>query len=189
MKENQNFKQSLMGIFEISIFMEKGFQRFENSAKSAMHSFIWPAITIPMALIVSIALSQGYSFSLLFILHSIRIISAFLLSLLLAFAFSKQLKRQNHFLKFLTIFNWFEVVMLALISPALILLTLGTPLEQIETYAVFVMLVGYLYSAYIITHSLRVPWQLGGFVSISFLFIDETTMKIMTYIRDILSGT
>ena len=91
--------------------------------------------------------------------------------------------------KYIIVQNWFELALLALIAPMLVCLSIGMPVEQVENYAVFITVLSYVYCGFILTYSLRIPWEMGGFIAVSFMFIDETAFDVLKFVRDTLFVT
>jgi hypothetical protein len=104
--------------------------------------------------------------------------------LLLVFFFCKKVNRLEFLYQYIIVQNWFEIALLALIAPIFILMGMGAPLEQFESYAIFITLLSYVYSGFILTHALRIPWEMGGFIAVSFLFIDQTGFDVIEFVRD-----
>ena len=179
-------KDHLLGIFEIFLFMPRGFENFSADTNTMIKSFIWPLIITPLVLLTIVMLSDGtYPAELLFLLHGSKIIISFIICLALTFIFCKSYDRLDFLYKYITIANWFELAMFALTAPILFCLSFDIATAQdMQTYALFVTLIYYVYAAYILTHTLRIPWEMGGFISISFMFVNETGMDIVNYLKD-----
>ncbi|MBX2834955.1 MAG: hypothetical protein KTR28_08295 [Micavibrio sp.] len=179
------FKSNLLGAFEIFLFMNSGFNRFSPSRSDMFKSFIWPLLILPLAVYGAIMLMGGDEpIIALALLHTLRMLIVFALSLGLIVVFCKQYERQDFFYKFITISNWFELIFFVLVSPILVLLMSGMSAESLQSYALFITIAAYAYSAYIITQSLRIPWQLGGCLSIGFLLLDQTGFDALIAIKD-----
>ncbi|MCB1721748.1 MAG: hypothetical protein H6860_02260 [Rhodospirillales bacterium] len=189
MFSKHELQQNLLGTFEISLFMRSGVERFEVGVDQVLRSFLWPLVALPIALIVTLFLSEGYSPWLLLILHSVRILLTYALSLILVFFFCKRVNRMEFLYKYIIVQNWFELALLALIAPMLVCLSIGMPVEQVENYAVFITVLSYVYCGFILTYSLRIPWEMGGFIAVSFMFIDETAFDVLKFVRDTLFVT
>ena len=64
---------------------------------------------------------------------------------------------------------------------------MGVSPETFEVYAVFVEIIGYVYSAFVITYCFKLPWEMGGFIAIVGLAINENLFDLTNYIRDTLT--
>jgi len=57
----------------------------------------------------------------------------------------------------------------------------------LKNYAIFITMLGYVYCAFVLTHTFRIPWEMGGFIAIVGLAIDQNMLEITTQIRDALT--
>lgn len=183
-------KNNLKGIFEIALFMPSGFERVEVSLQKMLRSFIWPLIIMPIALFTTVMLAdEGHPYSFLLIAHSLRMLIAFGLSLFVIIVFCRHYERMEHLYQYITTANWFEVALFVLVLPIFLLLTTGMfTVDQLSNFALFVTLVSYVYTGFIITHTLRVPWEMGGFLAIAFMMISETGYDVLEFVQSQLYG-
>ncbi|MGB4056488.1 MAG: hypothetical protein WBK77_00180 [Alphaproteobacteria bacterium] len=194
---------NLLGCFEIMIFMPRGVERFSSRREDAIKSFIWPAIFSPVALFAFSFHSTGFSLPLLMLLHGGRMLLETFLFLGVVYLFCRHCNRQENFYQVVTAGNWLEIPFFILVLPIVVSLVFsGSGLElgdgwttshyQIvgffATYSVFITLAGYVYTAFILTHILRLPWELCGAVAIFGLGIDETLMDATVMLRDYLAA-
>ncbi len=179
----QEIKENLHGSFEIILFMRRGVERFQNvSKKDAIKSFIIPVLFLPLVFAVLVKTSaDGYSIPFIISVHFVRIAVGVCVNLYILYFLTKQLNRQEHFCRFLVIANWISLFDIILVSPVLFFIFSGLDLSAIEPYAVFMTLVGYVYMAFIIKSSFRIPWELGGFAAIVGLAVDETLWDIIFF--------
>lgn len=179
-------KNNLMGCLEVFLFMPKGVHRFSNSRRDAYRSFVIPLVFLPFALMVIMALPDESSgpVSLILPLHISRIILAIVLFLTAVYFLAKQCGREEHFYQFLNVSNWSNVMGIFLVLPLVYGIFSGHDMAAYESYAVFVTIAGYIYSAFVLTHCFRLPWEMGGFIAIIGLAIDENLFTISHMIRD-----
>ena len=191
-------KRGLLGCFEISLFMREGIDRFADDKNAALRSFIWPLIFLPFVLFSFSYHSTGFSMPLLLSLHGVRMFVSFMLFLAVVYLVSKCYERQQHYLKFITVFNWLNIQSFIFALPILIALishsygvesyaSYDALVGNYESYAVFMSLLGYVYCAFVLTHTFRIPWELGGFVAIVGMAIDQTALDVVVYLRDYLA--
>lgn len=180
----QEIKQNIIGCLEIIIFMRTGVKRFQNVSRiSAIKSFLIPVALLPLVFAVLVVTSkEGYSVPFIISVHFLRIVVGAMIYLSLVYFLSKQLERQEHFCRFLVISNWLSLFDIVLVSPILFYIFTGADVTAIESYAVFITLVGYVYMAFIITHIFRVPWEMGGFLAIVGLAVDETMWDVLFFL-------
>lgn len=180
------WKNNLMGCLEVFLFMPNGVQRFSNSKRDAYKSFIIPVAFLPLTLMVIMALpdeSVGPA-SLLLPLHVVRIILAVVLFLTAVYFLAKQCDREEHFYQFLNVSNWCNIAGLILVAPIVYGVFSGQDMAAFEAYAVFITIAGYIYTAFILTHCFRLPWEMGGFIAIIGLAIDENLFTVTHMLRD-----
>lgn len=185
----KEIKQNLLGCLEIFLFMGKGVDRFSSDPKAVMKSFALPVALLPILTITFALMSGGYSVSALMSLHLARVALTFVLFIAAVYILSKQFDRAQHFQKFLIASNWFTVVSTIMILPIVIALLSGQDLGALQSYALFMTLAGYVYSAFIITHALRMPWEIGGLIAIIGLAIDQNMLDLTVYVRDLIAIT
>tara|TARA_R110001592_G_scaffold3525_24_gene20078 strand:+ start:5640 stop:6218 length:579 start_codon:yes stop_codon:yes gene_type:complete len=180
----QEMKQNLAGSLEIMIFMRRGIERFKNVSRAdAIKSFIIPVAFLPLVFTILILTSkEGHSIPFLLSVHFSRMVIGALIYLAIVYFLSKQLERQEHFCKFLVIINWTSFFDVILVSPIIFYVLTGGNPEDVEVFAVFMTLLGYVYLAFILTHTFRVPWEMGGFVAIIGLAVDQTMWDMIAFL-------
>lgn len=206
----KEIKQNLLGSFEIFLFMKQGVERFSSTKKSALKSFIIPAITLPLLVLIWILKSNNLTswddypagiYSLIWTLesdntpimlymtiHTTRIVLSILLSLTAIFLISKGLEKQKYFYKYITACNWFSIIPILLTTPIFLQPAFNITLfENIESYAIFISLAGYLFLGYIATQVFKIPWELGASTAILIMCIDETLLEAATLLKDFLA--
>lgn len=184
---SREIKNNLLGCFEVFLFMPSGIKRFSASKKSAVKSFIVPAILLPFVLYIMASMSVGFSANLLVPLHVGRIVISLALFFTIVYFLSKQFDRVEHFWRFITVTNWCEIIATILAVPILYGFISGQDLSSFESYAVFITIAGYVYSAFIVTHAFRLPWELGGFIAIVGLAVNENLLEVTAFVRDSLA--
>lgn len=180
----EEWKKNLLGCFEIVLFMPAGVQRFSKDRQDAIRSFLIPLIILPFTLMLFVLMSSGFSWSFILSLHFVRMVLTLLLFITAVYFLTKQFGRDRYFYQFLSAINWFNIPSLLLTLPILWGLMQGIEMSYFESYAVFVTLLGYVFSAFIITHAFRIPWEMGGFIAIVGLAIDQNLLDLALYVRD-----
>tara|TARA_R110002072_G_scaffold71113_3_gene170915 strand:- start:41 stop:610 length:570 start_codon:yes stop_codon:yes gene_type:complete len=183
----QEWKQNLLGCLEIFLFMPNGVERFSNTRGDAIKSFIIPLALLPIVMAVMVAMSAGFSITTLLSLHLIRMIVTIALFLSVVYFLSKQFERNQYFHRFLIVSNWSNIPGMIMTLPILAALIFGYDMAELESYAIFITIVGYVYSAFIITHCFRLPWEMGGFIAIVGLAIDQNLLDLTVYVRDMVA--
>lgn len=180
------WKAGLLGCFEVSLFMRQGMARFDDRAGSAVKSFLIPLVLSPLMLAVLIGFSSGYSFVYLLSLHSVRVAVTSCLFLAVVYLMTRQYGREAHFMRFVTVNNWMTIPSTLFLLPVVVCLGLGLDYSAYETYALFVTLAGYVYTAFVIAGCLRLPWEMGGFIAIMGLAIDQNALDLVRSLHSLM---
>ena len=81
-------------------------------------------------------------------------------------------------MRFVTVNNWMNIPSAILLFPVLVCLVLGVDRSAYENYALFITLVGYVYTGFIISKSFKLPWEMGAFIAIMGLAIDQHALDL-----------
>lgn len=185
MYTKEALKRNLLGCFEIVLFMRQGITRFNTTKSAALRSFLIPLVLSPVLLMLMALESNGTPFMLMITIHIPRTMVSIAAFLLVTYALMRQFNRDKHFYQFVTATNWLTVPITLFILPVVVMLLAGThTIAELESYAIFSVIFGYVLTAFVATHALRIPWELGGFVAIVGLCIDQTTLDIASLVRD-----
>ncbi len=179
--------QNLRGCLEIFLFMPKGFERFDVTPSKAIRSFFIPLALLPFILMIVVNMHDEFSPTLIVSLNLLRILFSIILFLTAVYFLTKQFDRHHHFYKFILISNWLNINALLMALPILFGMATGVPSDDFEVYAVFCEIIGYVYSAFVITYCFRLPWEMGGFIAIVGLAINENLFDLSNYARDLLA--
>ena len=178
----------LLGCFEITLFMKTGINRFPPEKRDAIKSFLVPLLLAPPTLMILVLKSPGYPVGLLFALHGARIILVTVLFLFLMYHFSKHLDRKNGFFQFVSVGNWMNIPVFLLLIPILVVLLTGGTIEgSIESYAIVITLLSYILTGFVATHTLRIPWEMGGAIAVISMFINQTSLQMVIDLRNYLT--
>jgi hypothetical protein len=190
-------RQALWGCFEIMLFMRSGVNRFSDTREDALRSFMWPVLFLPFAMVsVFLHPSDILSMPWLLLLHLGRMLVTLTLFLVIVYALTIHYGRQGFFFKFVNIFNWMNIPAFVLALPGFVLLgvfsfgagpfdSLGELIEYYRPFEILTILLGYVYLAFILTHALRIPWEIAGFIAIVNMCITETLLDMVLYISGI----
>jgi uncharacterized membrane protein len=184
MFSKEEIKRSLLGCFEILLFMPRGVERFGNDKGQMIRSFIVPFSMMPFVIAIVVNMFPEFPALLIASLVVFRGLLATILFFGIVYFMAKQMDRQEHFLRFLTIANWTNINGIVIAVPILIGLALGVDTSTFEVYAVFSEILGYVYGAFVMTYCLRIPWEMGGFISVVALAINQNLWALSDYIRD-----
>ena len=172
-----------------ALFMREGPERFGASWNEMLRSF-WIVLINMIISLYSLQFMaptepklEGLSLPLITSLYSGKTIIAVILGLLLTYAFAKYMKKMEYIFQYITSMNWAGLISTTLALPPLISVAAGFH-TWLEIYPVLIVfaLYGYAISAFIITRIFRVPWQLGGFLAICGMAINDTLFNILFWI-------
>ncbi len=180
------WKAGLLGCFEVSLFMREGMARFDDRPGSAIKSFLIPLILAPLLLSVLVGFSGGFSFTYLLTLHSARVAITSALFLAVVYYMTRHCGREAHFMRFVTVNNWMTIPSTLFLLPVVACLLMGLDASVYETYALFITLAGYVYTAFIIAGCFRLPWEMGGFIAIMGLAIDQHGLELTRHIHGLM---
>lgn len=182
MFSKQEWVSGLRGLLEIFLFMKQGTTRFDTSFSAAIRSLIFPAIFLPLSLIIIASMAKPEDFYQALFIHLIEILMAAMLFFGVVYGFSKQYERSDKFWHFVNVSNWANINGMIFIMPILIGILLGIEPRAFENYAIFVTIMAHVYNAFILTHVFRVPWEMGGFIAIVGLAITNEGMVAAEYL-------
>lgn len=188
MRKKHRTASALLGCLEITLFMPVGVERFRTSGKALAHSFIIPVI---VALISGLALlsvhSQselsGISSEFVFFVAISRAFVCLAVFLGVMYLIAQKLDKGEYFKRFVIINNWLCIPQLLMVLPILGLYHAGIhEWKSIQALLILTALYSYAYSAFMITHAFRIPWELAGSMAILSLAINETSMDALQWV-------
>lgn len=173
-------KSKLLSVFELSLFMVDGFNRFENDKKQFIYSFGVAFLSLPF-IILSIPYLREFKEDLLEIsvlTATIMMVVKYFFSIAVLTFFSyylcKLMKKKDRFFKFVTVTNWMTLTPLVLFIPFLILMMNGIYMyEQAYPFLVIVALYSYVLTAFVIRYVIDIPWELSVFFAICTMAINQ----------------
>lgn len=178
----QNLKSTLLGVFELSIFMPSFLTRFSDRREDAIRSFIFPAILYPL-----VAMAFAYNQSVrpdaaLMAAHALVTWGGMFLFYAIIHMLARAVKRDDFFWQTVNMLNCQSVITFVLLLPLVIPMVMhgekiGT--GGLTTYWLTVLLVGMAYKAFIIAHGLRLNLPLGGFLATVNLYISDISYKFL----------
>ncbi|MCB9985470.1 MAG: hypothetical protein H6864_07280 [Micavibrio sp.] len=145
-------------------------------------SFLIPFLTIiPTAELAKINpdfadKSYFWIFGMFFLLFGLS--SLFFYSI--SYACMVALERKQHFLTYITAFNWIGLTSLAINLPFFLLVYTGFySFEEMFNLFIFMVLFSCTYQAFMVTHLLRINWMLGAAIAIMSMLIDDGIHKLL----------
>lgn len=179
-------KQNLLGSLETVLFMRRGVERFADNASAMKKSFIVPALALPITLAMVLGahpedLGGGVA-NILIAIYSLRLVAYLGLFLGLVYMVAKKMDKLERFYRFATANNWLMLpAVLFMIAPVLGLITGHYSWAEIQPLVVMSTFYSFACTGFIITHIMRVPWELAGFAAITGLAIHQTSLDMMKW--------
>lgn len=182
-----------MGCLEIALFMKQGVERFSDGWGPMWRSFVLPIALIPLSFIAlsymqvdtpEIADKDFASIAGLFFGKWI-FTSALGLAILIAFA--KAYDRMDNVLKTITVGNWVGAFLSILFLPILFSLLSGeSSWADMYQFDILHSIYSYVVAAFVLTFTMKIPWELAGFLTILGLAINETSLDAVLWIAQLL---
>lgn len=177
--ERKTLKNTLIGCFEIFIFMRSAIDRFSDKCEDALKSFLFPVVLYPFSA-TTFYITQGHPGLGLMLTHGLIAWGGFLLSYLMLYAITRMIKRDQYFWQTINILNSASILGFFLMLPIYIpVLLLETSMQSLTNVWVFVILAGLAYSSWVLAHSLRLNLPLGAFLATLNLFISDMGFKLL----------
>jgi len=156
--------------------MKSGVQRFENTKEAALTSLLIPLILLLLISEISKINPVYADLNYLHILAktSILLVLSILIYYGASYACIVALERKQYFFQFITATNWLTLTSFAINAPFFMLVYYGAyTYQEMLNLFIFLMFFSVIYSAFMITHLLRINWMLGAALSIMSLLIDD----------------
>ncbi len=186
MFQKGEIKQALLGCLEIPLFMPQGAKRFRNDREAMVRSFgVLLLATIPFLLIMIPykPLEPGMesmSVQVITALYCLRSVLAIAFGIAFSFMFLRVLKKEDCLFRLITASNWLSVSAAVLTLPLAILLATGMQdWEALYPVMIVLSVYSYIWTAFLVTYVVKIPWELAGFFVIFGMFIDETLYDIL----------
>ncbi|MFN3701024.1 MAG: hypothetical protein ACK4VI_05830 [Alphaproteobacteria bacterium] len=180
-------RRNLMGCLEIALFMRSGVERFSMSYSGMKLSFIIPFLILPLSIATMIfahpnqELSAGsiHAIALIYGLRTVLYLAAFTG---IMYIMARKLNRMEGFTRFVTANNWLVLPAAILMLPLSLAFMGGYySWEQVYPMMVCFTLYAYAYTAFMATHALRLPVELGVFVSICSMAVHQTALDVVRW--------
>lgn len=187
MFDRAELKQNLMAMLEVALFMPNGVERYSPTKSAAMRSFIVPLLFMPLVVWIWIVRAEAEPVSAIIAVQLVRMIVTIGVFFGLVYLLSRQYGRQEHFFRFITASNWHELLGAILVLPVIVSILIGADMQGWENYAVFVQIMGYVYTGFIATHVFRLPWEMGGFVGVLALAVGQNMLDLGLYVQSLVT--
>jgi len=172
----QSFRQTLKGVGEIFVFMPAFVDRFSSDRRDAIRSFIYPMIFYPLILL-AFSNRNGITDPATLIFHALVSWAGLLAFYAIIWWSTAQTGRRDRFWLFVHVSNCQWILSMSIFLVGVV--GYNTAQGMFEQYWIFYLLVDLLYTAFNVTHTLKLPWQLGGFWAILNLFIADLGFRLI----------
>lgn len=187
--QQQYPKNSILGALELALFMKQGAQRFYGDINAMWRSFIIPFALMPLTFYM-LYLSQperpeiaGLGTSEMFGLFFAKGLLALVLCLGVIYVFAKAYDRLDKFYLTITAANWSSIFPTLLFIPVMATYALGWySWDDIYGISIVFSIYTYCITGFMLTHCLRIPWEMAGFLTIVLLAINETGFDILYWV-------
>ena len=191
MFSKQEIKKNLHGCLDVALFMPMPNKRFGKTYDEAIRSFLIPLFLFPITLMI-VYLSAGSgddseSANTLALLYSLRTAASWFIFFGLVYWLTGEIDRREHFYQFVVASNWLTVPATVIFAPvAYLILSQQANWDQLHMFSMCLVFYTYGFTAYMASRVLRLPWELGGFISMISLMIHNGTTDIMQWVNSIL---
>ena len=172
----QSFKDTLKGVGEIFIFMPEAIRRFSGEKRDAVRSFIYPLMFYPVILL-AFSNRNDITDPATLLFHALVCWAGLFGFFAILWWATAQTDRRDRFWLFVNVMNCQWILSMAIFAVGVIGYNVAH--GMFEQYWIFYLLVDLLYTAFIITYTLKFPWQLGGFWAILNLFISDIGFRLV----------
>ena len=173
---SQSFAQTLKGVGEIFVFMPLAIERFSPLKSDALKSFAFPLFFYPWFLLAFTEKNAVADVSTMLV-HFLLTFGGMLLFYAIIWWLTIKTDRRDGFWLFVHVANC-QSILMALIYFAIVL-PFGLFAPDFEQRYIFIIFADIVYTAFIATHVLRLPWAVGGFLSIVNLLIGDVTFRLI----------
>lgn len=187
MKKTKQWKKNLLGALEIALLMPQARTRFGNTAEDAVKSFAVPLFLFPLALLSFYTFPQPEladdTANALSFLYGLRLVFSWTLFLGAVYWISKEIDRKEHFYQFVTANNWVSLPATIAFAPiAWIVMSGQYTLNELSPIISVLIYYTYGMTAFVAAYTLRIPWELAGFIAMVAFMINDTTHNVLRWI-------
>jgi hypothetical protein len=182
-------KKNLLATLETALFMAQGPKRFGSSMGEMLRSWAVLAVVILISLasiyyiIPMEPRLQGLSFATICALFILQGIVGIILVLAIFYTFTGAYDRRQYFFPFITASNWTGLIMVTFHTLIIAGFVYGRfEWNEVQALSVVASIYGYVNIGFALTYVLHIPWQLGGFLAICNLAVNETCMHAMYWL-------
>lgn len=180
--------KNIIGTLDVALFMPRSENRFSDDKQAFKASFIIPLALLPLTMITvlaahpSEALAPG-SAEVLMTIYGLRFFISLAMFLGVVYFMAKTMDREDAFYRFGTANNWLSIPAVVLALPLIVMFLNGHyTWAEIYPFMVVITLYSYAYTAFMASRVLRLPIEMGGFVAIIGMAINQTSLDVIKHV-------
>ncbi|NCC22186.1 MAG: hypothetical protein EOM26_06955 [Alphaproteobacteria bacterium] len=189
MFEPGEIKRNLLGSLEVALFMPQAAKRFSSSYEAMLRSFIVPVLLFPASAMLVFLEPEldGIPANWLSLVLSLRIWICMAAFIGIVWLICKHTDRKQHFCQFVTASNWLSVPATVAALPILAFLGTGAySWAEMELPLIAVGAYTYAFTGYMAAVVLRIPIELGWFVAIMGMMIDDSSLEVSGWVHGLI---
>lgn len=180
-------RRNLLGCFETVLLMRQARTRFGTTAPEAIRSFAIPVMISPLFLLAfflfQVPETSEASRYTIALLYALRMVTVWGMFLGLVWWIAREIDREQHFFQFVIANNWLSIPATLLLLPVLYLMFKGTMTwEEAYPYMSMLMVYAYVFTAYMASWVLRIPLELGGFITFISYIVNTHTLDAFQWL-------
>lgn len=189
MFSRDEIKRNLLGCIEVALFMPIARQRFGTSYDEAVRSFIIPILLFPLSLAAVYMYPQpavaATSPNTIALLYSLRMAASWALFMAAVYIILNEFDRRELMYKFIIANNWITLPATLVFVPVGWMLMSGAyEWADLYPFMLCLMLYSYAFTAFMVAHVLRVPWELAGFITLVGIIVNDNTLELVHWFTD-----
>ncbi len=182
-----HLKNHLLGCLEAALFMPACAERFSSCTKAMKKSFLIPLMILPLTLITVLFAHPhtditGNTQTILMAVYSLRLFIYLGVFLSIVFFLAKTMDRLESFNRFVTANNWLSLPAALISLPLLIAFMNGHYVwADIYPLMVCITLYSYIYTAFMATHVLRIPFEFACFIMVIGMAVHQSSLDVLKW--------
>lgn len=180
-------KRNLLGGLEVALFMPVARKRFGDTADEAVRSFAIPLLLFPLTLLAFYIYPKEeiarHSADMISIMYALRMAAMWLLFFGTVYWIAKEVDRKKYFYQFVIASNWLTLPATIIFLPVAWMLISGAyGWNELYPFMTCLMIYTYVFTAFMATRILRIPWELAGFIVFLNICISNSTLDILFWV-------
>lgn len=187
-------KNAVIGCIDIALFMPRGVERFNDGWAPLLRSLIIPLALMPLTYVNLSYMQEAVpeladlSYTTVALLFAAKGLCTLAVTLGIMIIFAKTYDKMDYLLRTITISNWMSVFLTILYLPILVTV-ITTDHSWLDMYQFDILhaVYGYILIAFVLTHAMKIPWEMAGFLAIVGIAIQHTSLDVVLWAAQALS--